>query len=476
MTRSVKLVGLDCGSTTTSALVATARLTAHALGSVEIGPIEETFCSEVVFTPFRGDEIDAARLADYLDSWLARAGIEGREIFGGGALVTGLAARKKNIGAITRLVEERLADSVIATADDPCLESWLAFMGNCHQLSRSHPQTPILNLDIGGGTTNLALGINGTVVGTGCLFVGARHFQFTPGTFRLTGLSSHARALLASLQIQRTVGDTLAGDEVERILDFYLRLLEAAIMPTAGPPLGAIEQQHVQVWLHASERGLPLAPLSQAAITLSGGVGQLVYDRLRGLPAGAMTQFGDLGGELAERIASSPAFVDRLGGLAPEGLGRATVFGLLRHSTQLSGTTLYLPDPARLPLKNVPIVGRIGPTSTDEQLTQAIELAGRAAGAACLQVDLEQFDLELVRGLGTRLAERLASRPLPAGQTLVLLVPINLGKVLGGYITRWGTLPLELIVVDEVPYRDAQFVRLGRWQEGVVPLWLYAVR
>ena len=54
-------------------------------------------------------------------------------------------------------------------------------MGNCHALSKSHPTTPILNLDIGGGTTNLALGLDGQVLATGCLFVGARHFEFVPG-------------------------------------------------------------------------------------------------------------------------------------------------------------------------------------------------------------------------------------------------------------------------------------------------------
>jgi ethanolamine utilization protein EutA len=65
---------------------------------------------------------------------------------------------------------------------------------------------------------------------------------------------------------------------------------------------------------------------------------------------------------------------------------------------------------------------------------------------------------------------------MPPDHVLVLLVPANLAKVLGGYITRWGTMNTDLIVVDEVPKRDAQFVRLGRVRQGVVPLWLYAAR
>jgi ethanolamine utilization protein EutA len=476
MTRRIKLVGLDCGSTTTSAVVAAARLTTSAMGRVEISQMEQIFRSDVVFTPFDGDEIDACRLAAQLDDWLASTNTEADEIFGGGALVTGLAAQRKNVSAVTNLIESRMADSLIATADDPCLESWLAFMGNCHALSVAHPQTPILNLDVGGGTTNLALGVDGQVIATGCLFVGARHFQFASGTYQLTGVSPYAMALLEHLHIGHGIGDTLSSVEIDSILDFYVRLIEAAVEGNPAPAASTIGKRHVQVPLHRAGATLPGATLAQSAITLSGGVGQLVYDQMRGAAAGGVTQFGDLGGELAARIARSPLFAGRMRGLAPEGLGRATVYGLLRHSTELSGSTLYLPDPRRLPLKNVPIVGRIGPEATDEQLTQALDLAARGAGAACLQIDLEQPSLERVRSLGGRLADLLEKRPILPERVLVLLVPENLGKVLGGYITRWGTLPMNLIVVDEVPNRDAQFVRLGRSREGVVPLWLYAVR
>ncbi len=471
MTRPIKLVGLDCGSTTTSAVVASARLTTSALGRVEISELEQIFRSEVVFTPFDADRIDATRLARYLDEWLACSKTEAGEIFGGGALITGLAAQRKNAAAIANLIEERMADSVIAAANDPCLESWLAFMGNCHALSKAHPHTPILNIDIGGGTTNLAMGIDGAVIATGCLFVGARHFQFAAGTYRVTGLSPYAAAVLEHLKIGRGVGESLSPAEIEAILTFYLGLIEAAVQGSGQPPASPVGRLHVQVPFASGSANTP-----QTAITLSGGVGQLVYDQLPGAPSGAITQFGDLGGELAERIVRSPRIAGRMRGLVPEGLGRATVYGLLRHSTELSGSTLHLPHPERLPLKNVPIVGRIGPRADDEQLVQALNLAARSASAACLAIDLEEQDLAQVRDIGTRLAACLERRPMPPDHVLVLLVPANLAKVLGGYITRWGTMNTDLIVVDEVPKRDAQFVRLGRVRQGVVPLWLYAAR
>ena len=76
MSRAIRLVGLDCGSTTTSAVVATARLATGALGRVEIGELESVFRSPVVFTPFDGEHIDAAAMSRLLDAWLAESGTD----------------------------------------------------------------------------------------------------------------------------------------------------------------------------------------------------------------------------------------------------------------------------------------------------------------------------------------------------------------------------------------------------------------
>src|SRR5437764_10659969 len=107
------------------------------------------------FTPLCDDRLDEQALAAHLDGWLAAGGVTPAEVFGGGALLTGLTAQKDNAAALVRLIRRRLGDALIATADDPCLESWLAFMGSCAALSRAHAERYFLNLDIGGGTTNL---------------------------------------------------------------------------------------------------------------------------------------------------------------------------------------------------------------------------------------------------------------------------------------------------------------------------------
>src|SRR5439155_14447741 len=133
---------------------------------------EEIFRSELVFTPLGPDDrLDLTDVERLLEIWLAAGQVHSGELFGGGALLTGLTAQKKNAASLVRLIRQRLGDALVATADDPCLESWLAFMGSSAGLSRSHPELSVLNLDVGGGTTNLALGKAGEVLRTGCFFV-----------------------------------------------------------------------------------------------------------------------------------------------------------------------------------------------------------------------------------------------------------------------------------------------------------------
>ena len=98
----------------------------------------------------------------------------------------GTGGGEKNADAIARRVRgARFDGALIATADDPLLESWLAFMGAASALSLAHPETAFVNLDIGGGTTNVALGINGEVLSAGSFWIGARHLQFHAGTYRI---------------------------------------------------------------------------------------------------------------------------------------------------------------------------------------------------------------------------------------------------------------------------------------------------
>ena len=469
MAATTTLVGLDFGTTTSSALAAEATVRRNAVtGRMELTVIRETFRSPLVFTPLDGDVLDLAATLRLVDDWLNRAGVipGTTDIGGGGALLTGLTARRENATGLVAAIRARLGTTLIATADDPCLESWLAFQGSCAALSRRHPRRTFIHLDIGGGTTNLACGIDGTALATGCLFVGARHVRFVAGSRRIEALSRQACALFAALGIRAAPGDDLPAADLERVLDWYLALLDRAVAGAAVDAADPTTLGHLQI---------PFLPGAIATgpdriVTLSGGVGELVYAAARGEELPGTSAYGDLGVDLARRLLVHPTWSRHWREEVPEGGGRATVAGLLRHATRISGASIHLPAPRLLPLTDLPIVATLEPASNDAAVAAALGLARRSGVGAAVRVRGLAPTADAVRAFGRRLAAVLESLPWRADRPLVLLLDTNCGQALGQCATRWGGLAVELVIVDELDLPAARWVSLGRERDGVVPV------
>ena len=205
---------------------------------------------------------------------------------------------------------------------------------------------------------------------------------------------------------------------------------------------------------------LPPCAFDRAArlITLSGGVGQLVYDlMLSPIPLRKKTRAHRAiwrpGRRISGAVGRFAATCFSLSQVIPEGLGRATVFGLLRHSTEVSGTTIYLPQPERLPLKNVPLVGplqrRLHGRAACRQLLE-LAAAGQAGRLPASRNSIRPASTTS-RLLGDRLAKLLADRRLPLGHTLGCSVGGQLGKGAGQLYYPLGYTGADVVVVDEVP-------------------------
>lgn len=474
---SVLLLGLDFGSTTSSALVARSHILTNSItGNMELGDIKIVFRSEIALTPFIDDHIDENKVTQLLNLWFQQCGYAAEDFFAGGVIITGLAARQKNAEFLAKLIEERMGEILVATADDPNFESWLAFMGGCSALSRYHKTTAIVNLDIGGGTTNPAIGLNGVVNQTGCYFIGARHIQFERGCYRILALTTEAKMLFKRLNIHKQVNDVLTIEELNRFLDFYVKALEC------------IAQGNTSFFDSAELLPIQQVPFSYeptinpVAITFSGGVGELIYRAVAGQSLPTTTFYGDLGIDLAKAIIASPILSRSLTTIAPENEGRATVYGLALHSTEVSGNTLYLPNPNVLPIKHLPIISRVSGDITKQELAVALKLICQSQTGGCLQIFIKDSTgfrtdkVNMIRQLGQMFYEIL--KELQPSQTLpiVILVDCNIGKSLGAYATDWGKLTLNLIVIDEVLLKDASFVNLRTQHQQVIPISFYGIK
>jgi ethanolamine utilization protein EutA len=467
---SVTLIGLDFGTTTSSGVIASAELMHHpSTGRGELTRLREIYRSDLVFTPFADRGLNEAKLEEHLDVWLAAGRVTSGELFGGGALLTGLAAQQRNADVVVRLLRERLGEVLIATADDPRLEAWLAFQASTAELSRKHPDRWFVNLDIGGGTTNIALGKDGNVVATGCLFVGARHIQVVPGSYTIVRLSTYAERLFEHLGIPERVCQSLTRSQVQAVLDFYIKLLQSVVGGAQSVFEEPVARFHEQVAFQAPMQ------VRNVIVTLSGGVGELVYSFLAGRPLPGSTYFGDLGIDFAGRLLALPGWADCFRDFVPTHAGRATVYGLLRHATQISGSTLFHLDPALLPLRGIPILGLLSSGSTDGQFRDTLGIAGESLHGAAVRIRMDSRSAVDVAALGKRLAKALKAIRYPDTRPLVLIVQHNIGKTLGHYVTAWGALPLKLLVLDEIDIPDAQFLQVGTLRNNVVPVSFYGM-
>ena len=463
----MRLLGLDFGSTTSSMMLAEVHIGRHSLNG-RMGFSEPTILQQTtpVFTPFDGKTLDQQAMASLLDQWLQDADWNPSQQAAGAALITGLAARADNAHALSQAIRQRIENSLIAVADDPGLESWLAFMGSCATLSRAHPQRAVINMDIGGGTTNPAKGVNGQVTDCGCFYIGARHLMFQPGTYQLTACSHFGSLLLQYLRIHKSPGQTLTDANIHALVTFCVTALESIAMGDMSFfQRSPFHQRLMQMpFSHDMERG------THPLISFSGGVGELIYRYRHGFDWPTRTLYGDLGIDLAKAIVASPVLSADLSH-PPEHAGRATVMGLTLHSSDVSGSSLYLSDPGLLPLNDLPIIARLSAGASPADWQRAVTLAKGSRQGACIGIE-NSHDLTAsdIKQLGQTLGFVLNGTEYPLDQPLVLLLDTNLGKTLGQYITDWGKQPRSLFVIDEIPVRDARFVQIGRSHQHIVPV------
>lgn len=177
-------VGIDLGTTTTQLVFS--RLTVRNEGSAFSVPNYTVAAREVLrrsavhFTPLRSErELDAGAIARIVDAEYAAAGIDRRAVQTGAVIITGETARRENARAVLEALSGYAGDFVVATAG-PALESALAGRGaGAADYSQAHACT-VVNLDIGGGTTNIARFTNGALTDTACLNVGGRLVKLEP--------------------------------------------------------------------------------------------------------------------------------------------------------------------------------------------------------------------------------------------------------------------------------------------------------
>ena len=334
-------VGLDVGTTSTQMVVS--RLTvenqagAFSVPDMEIRQRELLYQSPVYFTPLlEGNRMDAAALRRLVEQEYEKAGITRAMVDTGAVIVTGESSRTENAAAVMEALSD-LAGHFVVAAAGPDLESVLAAKGAGAADYSGRTGETVLHMDIGGGTSNLALIQKGEITATGCMNVGGRLVKLE------RGIITYVSPVLQGI-FHKQVGEALSQEEARRLT---VRLAEALEMAAGLRPSDGLLEQ---LTTREAAGALPLnAPGEKLTLSFSGGVADCIQ---REIP---WQEFGDIGPLLGQAIGTSRLCSGKY--VLGTNTIRATVIGAGCHSTQLSGSTVYSQN-VQFPLKNIPVITR----------------------------------------------------------------------------------------------------------------------
>lgn len=332
-------VGLDVGTTSTQMVVS--RLTvenqasAFSVPDMEIRQRELLYQSPVYFTPLlEGNRMDAAALRRLVEQEYEKAGITRQMVDTGAVIVTGESSRTENAAAVMEALSD-LAGHFVVAAAGPDLESVLAAKGAGAADYSGRTGETVLHMDIGGGTSNLALIQKGEITATGCMNVGGRLVKLE------RGIITYVSPVLQGI-FHKQVGEALSREEAWHLT---ARLAEALEMAAGLRPSDGLLEQ---LTTREAAGALPLnAPGEKLTLSFSGGVADCIE---REIP---WQEFGDIGPLLGQAIGTSRLCSGKY--VLGTNTIRATVIGAGCHSTQLSGSTVYSQN-VQFPLKNIPVI------------------------------------------------------------------------------------------------------------------------
>ena len=455
-------VGVDIGSSTSHLVFS--RIVLERLDSRYVVTIRETFYqSDILLTPYAAEEeIDATALGAFIERQYQDAKVDPDEIDTGALILTGVAVRRRNARKIGELFARQAGKMVAVSAGDS-LETVMAAHGSGAVARSIRDNATVMNVDVGGGTSKIAICADGRVIDLTALDVGARLLCLDP-VGRIVRIEEAGRRFGAELGINLEVGAQLAPESARALAARMADCLFAAMAggsPAAGG--GAL---------------LRLDPLSQRRalqqLTFSGGVAEYIYGR-------EAQAYGDLGVLLAQEIRA------RVEGWGPklerasEGI-RATVIGASQYTTQVSGSTIYVSPLAILPLRNVPVIAPafaldsedIDPRAVAAEIKALIKRLDLADAGTPIAVfvpwrgsatfrRLDAFCQGLTEGLATILAD---------GQPLVLAGDGDVGGLIGIHLREEMDIENAIVSVDGLELKEFDYIDIGSMlpQSGAVPV------
>lgn len=453
--------GIDIGTSTTKLVIT--RLALRNTSSLTHVPKIEIISRDVLYespvyrTPLLDpDTIDMEGVESLVLHEYKEAGVTAASIQTGAVIITGETATKSNAAAFLARLSDLAGEFLVATAG-PDLESVIAAKGSGAWAYSKKTAKTVANIDIGGGTANIAVFRHGHLLGTCTLHVGGKLIEVSDA--RVTYIAKPVQHVID----RRSLGLTEGGHASKRDMQTVTAYMADVIHQTLT---GRLDPDEPLLYGHLPDWKGPVEVLF-----FSGGVSGCLYEP-RSCEDGT---FHDLGQDLGEAIVNHALMTD-FTVCRPEETVRATVLGAGAYTTEISGATIYV-DEAVLPLRNVPVFPirfegdyDRGLASLALSLQEAVRLFDPEEEGRDLAISMPDLPLLGFRDIQHLAAQLLnAFREVPGERPMILLLKRDLGQSLGQAI-RMQDQGQSVICIDELALDQGDYIDIGkRLPSGVVP-------
>jgi ethanolamine utilization protein EutA len=455
-------VGVDIGSST-SHLVFSRIVLIRINNRYTVSEREVLYESEVMLTPYTDDTtIDAVALGGFIQRQYEIAGLTPDKIDTGALILTGVAVRKRNARIIGDLFSDQAGKFVAVSAGDG-LETMLVAHGSGAVALSASKKLRVMNVDIGGGTSKIAVCEGGEIIDMAVIDVGARVIAFDKHG-RIDRIEKAGEQFADEVGLSLLPGDAPSPDTIQKIIE----LMAESLFQAMGGQL--LDERTNEL--------LRIGPLKSTnlpdIIMFSGGVSEYIYERDK-------NNYGDLGPSLAVEISN------RIKGWGPEiqmpveGI-RATVVGASQYTVQISGNTIFVDPHDTLPLRNLPVISPDLPLDSETLDEEAI---AKAIYSALIHMDLHEinqpvavhyhlpgsatysrldtFCKGIIKGM-----EPVLSRNLP----LVMVSDGDLGGLIGLHCHETCKLQNPVVSIDGILLKTFDFIDIGSLLDasGTVPV------
>ena len=434
MSEIILSTGIDIGTTTTHLIISKLTIDVKegfgCAPKVEIENKEIIYMSKIYFTPLQNGIISAKGVEKIIENEYKNAGVTPDMLKSGAVIITGESARKRNAKELLFEISKYAGDFIVAEAGGQT-ESVLAGKGMGAQAISQDELCSVCSIDIGGGTTNIAVFDSGEVAAASCIDIGGRLIKVNEyeNEIIISDISESIKPLLNKNGISISVGDELTKELKDKIVD--------ALFDGIIDELGRLKKADKYIF--------------------SGGVAECI-----GKEYGDY-EFDDLGVLLAKKIENSPFYKNENCRKAENSI-RATVIGAGNYSFEISGSTISHFG-CKLPIKNIPCIklkinckNDIKNATTDlSDRINKFDLAKPVAVSFDGYYDITFDDMiKIAKGIVDNSNELIKNN-----QPIIVLIQKDIGKAFGICLRKFLPLSCPILAIDCVNTDDGDFLDIG---------------